>query len=73
MNRARYTTLLLAFLLLGAFARASDNAGKIPISTSSKEAMDYFLAGRTLVENLQLTDAIAQFKKAADKDPSFAL
>lgn len=73
MNFPRFTALLLACLLLANATLASDNAGKIPVTTSSREAMDAFLAGRTLVDNLRLTDAIASFKKATDKDPSFAL
>jgi tetratricopeptide (TPR) repeat protein len=73
MNRARFTALLLAFLFMGIVTRASDNAGKIPITTSSKDALDDFLKGRTLVDNLRLTDAITSFKTAAEKDPSFGL
>lgn len=73
MNRPRFISLFLACLLLVAAAEATDTAGKIPITTSSREAMEDFLAGRTLVDNLRLTDAIASFKKATEKDPSFAL
>jgi tetratricopeptide (TPR) repeat protein len=73
MYRTKRTTLLLALLLITAVALGADNPGKIPVTTSSKEAMDYFVAGRTMVDNLRLTDAIASFKKAADKDSSFAL
>ena len=72
MKRVRYATLPLALLLLGTIALASD-MGKIPISTASREAKGYFLEGRTLVDNLRLTDAIAQFKKASERDPLFAL
>jgi tetratricopeptide (TPR) repeat protein len=73
MKRTPFTTLLLVFLLLGATAGAADKTGKIPVTTSSQEALNNFLSGRTLVDNLRLTDAIADFKKAADSDPSFAL
>jgi len=51
--------------------RAED--GKIPITTSSPEARDHFLAGRTLADNLRLTDAVPHFQKAAELDPTFAL
>lgn len=47
--------------------------GKIPISTSSVQARDQFLAGRTLVDNLRLTDAVPYFQKAIELDPGFAL
>jgi tetratricopeptide (TPR) repeat protein len=46
---------------------------KIPVTTSSAPAMDYFLKGRTYVDNLRLTDGIAYFTKAAEADPKFAL
>ncbi len=72
MNRATSTAFFLA-LLLAPLAYASDNAEKIPITTSSTEAMQYFIAGRSLVDNLQLTDAIASFKKAVESDSTFAL
>ncbi len=73
MKRARSAKLLLTLFLLSASSRASESTGEIPVTTSSKEARDQFLAGRTLVDNLQLTDAIPHFKKACDSDPSFAL
>ena len=47
--------------------------GKIPITTSSQEAREHFLAGRTLVDNLRLTDAAPHFQKAVELDPGFAL
>ena len=46
---------------------------KIPVTTSSKEALAEFLEGRTLVDNLRLTDAIPHFQKAVAQDPGFAL
>ncbi len=73
MNRAVHTLLLLfALLLLRAVSHATDSAGKIPVTTSSREALERFYAGRTLVENLRLTDAITSFREAVEKDPSFA-
>jgi tetratricopeptide (TPR) repeat protein len=47
--------------------------GKIPITTSSPEAREQFLAGQVLVDNLRLTDAIPRFQKAVQLDPGFAL
>ncbi len=46
---------------------------KIPVTASSQEAKEQFLAGRTLVDNLRLTDAIPHFQKAVELDPGFAL
>ncbi|HTR02919.1 MAG TPA: tetratricopeptide repeat protein [Thermoanaerobaculia bacterium] len=47
--------------------------GKIPITTSSEAAKAEYLQGRTLVDNLQITDSEAHFKKALELDPNFAL
>lgn len=47
--------------------------GKIPVTTTSSEARDQFLKGRTLVDNLRLTDAVPHFQKAVELDPGFAL
>jgi tetratricopeptide (TPR) repeat protein len=46
---------------------------KIPLTTNSKEAQQEFVAGRTLVDNLRLTEGVAHFRKAAQADPGFAL
>lgn len=46
---------------------------EIPITTSSKEALDLFLAGRDKIENLVTTTAATLFDKAIEKDPNFAL
>jgi tetratricopeptide (TPR) repeat protein len=51
----------------------ADDNGKVPITSSSNEALAQFLEGRTLVENLRLTDAIPHFKKAVEKDGDFAM
>jgi tetratricopeptide (TPR) repeat protein len=47
--------------------------GKIPITTSSAEAKAEYEQGRTLVDNLKITDSAAHFQKAVELDPSFAL
>ena len=66
------SALLLAFILaLGGCAKKDE--GKVPITTTSEEALTSFIAGRTLQENLRLTDAAEHFRKALDKDPNFAM
>jgi tetratricopeptide (TPR) repeat protein len=52
---------------------ASQDSGKIPITTSSEAARAEFLQGRDLQEKLQVTESIAHFAKAAQLDPQFAL
>jgi tetratricopeptide (TPR) repeat protein len=47
--------------------------GKIPITTASDAARAEYVQGRTLVDNLQITDSLAHFQKAVELDPNFAL
>ena len=70
MKRAVLLYSLLFVLLPLSSAAAADN---IPVTTSSAEARKLFIEGRTLVDNLRLTDAIGRFTKAVGKDPNFAL
>jgi len=46
---------------------------KIPITTCSEKALDAFLKGRWLFDNLRLTDAHEYFLRAAEADSNFAL
>ena len=46
---------------------------EIPITTTSKEAMDYFLKGRDKFENFENSAAANLFEKAIQADPNFAL
>ncbi len=62
--------MIAGILVLGVL-HAQD--GKIPLSTSSQDARTQFLAGRTLVDNLRLTDAIPFFQRAVELDSGFAL
>ena len=48
------------------------NDARVPITTSSDAAKAEYVQGRTLVDNLQITDANGHFKKAVELDPSFA-
>jgi len=46
---------------------------KIPVTTSSAEARTEYLKGRTLGENFRAHDSRKVLRKAAAKDPTFAL
>ena len=46
--------------------------GKVPITTSSPEAKAEYEQGRTLVDNLKITDAAPHFQRAIELDPNFA-
>jgi tetratricopeptide (TPR) repeat protein len=47
-------------------------AAKIPVTTTSEEARDLYLQGRTLAENLRAIDAQEPLQQAVQKDPTFA-
>ncbi len=47
--------------------------GKIPITTSSKEALSDFMKGRDLFERLRAQESLQHFENAISKDPSFAM
>ncbi len=47
--------------------------GKIPVTTTSAEAKAEYEQGRTLVDNLKITDSAPHFQKAIELDPNFAL
>jgi tetratricopeptide (TPR) repeat protein len=67
-----YLYVFLTFVLiapLDLFAQARE----VPVTTSSKEALSFFLAGRDKIENLEFTSAASLFDKAIGKDPSFAI
>jgi tetratricopeptide (TPR) repeat protein len=51
-------------------ARAQD---KMPITTSSEEAMKSYLQGRELVEKLRGQESRQYFQKATEEDPDFAV
>ncbi len=46
---------------------------RVPVTTSSDAARAEYVQGRTLFDNLQITDANTRFKKAVELDPNFAL
>ncbi len=45
----------------------------ISVTSTSKEAVEHFLRGRELFENIRHEDARVKFKKALELDPEFAL
>ena len=69
----RRVVALLSLGVIAATAAAGDAGGKIPVSSTSPEALASFREGQTLVDNLRLTDAIPHFEKAIAADPEFAL
>lgn len=64
-------TLCLILLVIFIFSCAQ-KATEIPITTTSKEALQLFIDGRENLENLKTADAAELFEKAIQKDPNFA-
>lgn len=68
-----FMVLLLNVGFLVGCAAASDDGGKIPITTASEEARKAFLQGRELQEKLRIQESRQHFQKAVAEDPNFAL
>lgn len=69
----RYVLGLVMLLVALTVCSLAAPGEKIPLTVSSKDAEMQFLKGRTLVDNLRLTDAIPHFQKAVEIDPAFAM
>jgi tetratricopeptide (TPR) repeat protein len=75
---ARLTALALAAMVTSvgpglAQDRAAAGAVKVPVTTSSIQARQEYLKGRTLGENLLAHDSREVLKRAVAMDPGFAL
>ncbi|MGB6123355.1 MAG: tetratricopeptide repeat protein [Bacteroidota bacterium] len=73
--RKRYHVfvLLVAALLVACAANEGETAEKMPVTTSSKEAMKDFEQGRLLFEKLRAQESLQHFEDALAKDPEFGL
>jgi len=69
--RIGYCILLILFLIIP-FNLLAQNK-EIPITSSSKEALDFFTKGREKLENFKSDEAASLFDQAIKKDPNFAL
>jgi tetratricopeptide (TPR) repeat protein len=63
--------VVCVFLILPSGVAAE--AGKIPITTGSAEALEHYLEGRTLAEKLRGQESIEHFESAIAEDPDFAM
>lgn len=66
-------TLIYVFFLLVVPINLQAQTKEIPITTSSKEALDLFLQGREKLENVENNAAALLFDEAIKKDPNFAM
>jgi tetratricopeptide (TPR) repeat protein len=74
MRIRRFNSLLIFGILIIAFLGCqSEDSGKIPVTTSSKEALEDFLKGRDLFERLQGQESLQFLESAIEKDPNFAM
>ena len=75
MNRSIF--LILILVLVGSICFLSFTSctpdDKIPITTSSKDALKNYLKGRDLFDKLQAQEAVPYFKAAIEADPNFAI
>jgi tetratricopeptide (TPR) repeat protein len=60
-------------LLLVMIGCAPSEDGKIPITTTSEQAREYYLQGRDLFEKLRAQESRQFFEKAVAEDPDFAM
>jgi tetratricopeptide (TPR) repeat protein len=67
------TVSLIAILPMILSCAVSQDEGKIPITTKSEKAREYFLQGRDLAEKLRGQESIELFKQAIQEDPDFAM
>jgi tetratricopeptide (TPR) repeat protein len=72
-NLACFAVFAILATPVGLVAQSGGGSGKVPITTSSSEARQQYLQGRTLGENLRAYDARQILSQAAAKDPNFAL
>ena len=54
-------------------ATESDAAAKVPVTTSSIEARQHYMAGRALMDDLHTVEANEAFAKAVEADGRFAM
>jgi tetratricopeptide (TPR) repeat protein len=78
MYRRASVLVLLAFVsgvvvMAGCGSGKMSAAGKIAVTTSSKEARAAYLQGRDLIERQRVQNSLEHFQKAAALDPGFAL
>ena len=68
-----YSFLISGLIIASFFSCQKGDSGKIPITTSSKEAQADFLKGRDLFERLQGQESLQYLEAAIEKDPNFAM
>jgi tetratricopeptide (TPR) repeat protein len=73
MKTLKYHLYAFLFIVCLVSYNLTAQVKEIPVTTSSKEALNFFLTGRDKFENQEIVAASSLFDKAIEKDPSFAL
>ena len=77
MQQNRVVQIVLSVFAIAAimvgWAAATDDGGKMPITTASEKAKELYLQGRDLQERLRGTEAITYLQQAVAEDPNFAV
>lgn len=71
LHSLRITLLWFALLCSASIINAQE--AEIPITTSSKEALDLFIQGRTYQDNIRGYESISALEKAIDLEGNFAM
>lgn len=71
MKTLKFTIYILLISIIVPFNLVAQNQ-EVPVTTSSKEALDLFMKGRDQQENIENVAATALFEQAIQKDPNFA-
>ncbi|HET6556541.1 MAG TPA: tetratricopeptide repeat protein [Prolixibacteraceae bacterium] len=71
MKTLKFTIYILLISIVVPFHLVAQNQ-EVPVTTSSKEALDLFMKGRNQLENIENVAATALFEQAIQKDPNFA-
>ena len=76
MGQSKFLSHVL-FLISGIFfitlVGCIEDSGKIPITTSSQEALENYLKGRDLFDKLQAQESMQYFRNAVAADSNFAI
>lgn len=73
MKTLRFVLSIVLFVLCALPFQLGAQNREIPITTSSKEALDYFLKGRDKLENFENKAAALLFEQAIAADSNFAM
>ena len=73
MKTLNYLSFALVIFCLVCTSDLQAQVKEVPVTTSSKDALNYFLEGRDNFENIEFTEAASFFDKAILKDPDFAM